>query len=201
MADSFWKKITIMALWGIFLLLLQIRLAFSDNVGWKAFFTENIEEFHDIPLQWEQKTLIPSYVTGTFVRNGAARISFESKRRVLSSWLEGWAKIHSFKFNGSRVLYSGKMLETPNYLKSVKKGELVPQMTFNYFDNPEDEWSFFEKLEIMKNMAKGTAFDNSNPAVWRIGPQDAKKGITLGIIRKIQLIPQFHRLSITSSLF
>jgi len=163
------------------LALLQIRLAFSDNVGWKAFFTENIEEFHDIPLEWEQETPIPAYVTGTFVRNGAARLSFGSEKRVLSSWLEGWAKIHSFKFNGSRVLYSGKMLEPPNYLKSVKKGELVPQMTFNKFENSADEWSFWEKLKIAKGMAEGTAYDNNNPAVWRIGPKDAKKGIYMAV--------------------
>lgn len=169
------------ALRCLILVFLHSRLAFCDNVGWKAFFTENIEEFHDIPLQWEQKTPIPSYVTGTFVRNGAARISFGSKRRVLSNWFEGWAKIHSFKFNGSRVLFSGKMLEPPNYRKSVKKGELVPQMTFNYFDNPKDEWSFLEKLQIAKDMVEGTAYDNNNPAVWRIGPKDAKKGIYLAV--------------------
>jgi len=170
-----------MALWCLSLLLLQVGLATSDNVGWKAFFTENIDEFHDIPLHWVEKTPIPAYVTGTFVRNGAARISFGSKRRVLSSWLEGWAKIHSFKFNGSRVLFSGKMLETPNYLESQKKGELIPQMTFNYFDNPDDEWSFWEKLKISQNMVKGTAFDNSNPAVWRIGPADPKKGMYMAV--------------------
>jgi len=170
-----------MAFWCAILVFLQIGLVFSDNVGWKAFFTENVDEFHDIPLQWEEKTPIPAYVTGTFVRNGAARISFESKRRIYSSWLEGWAKIHSFKFNGSRVLFSGKMLESPNYLKSLKKGELIPMMTFNYFDNPEDEWSFFEKLQIAQNMAKGTAFDNSNPAVWRIGPADPKKGMYMAV--------------------
>jgi len=167
--------------WCAALLFFHAQFALSDNVGWKAFFTENIEEFHDIPLKWEQETPIPAFVTGTFVRNGAARISFGSPRRILSSWLEGYAKIHTFKFNGSRVLFSGKMLETPKYLENVKKGELVPQLTFNYFENPADEWTWYEKISILGMMAKGNAYDNSNPAVWRMGPQDKRKGVYMAV--------------------
>ena len=167
-----------MAVWlCLVLLCLHAKLAFSDNVGWKAFFTENIDEWHDLPLKWENETPIPSWVTGTFVRNGPARIKFDSHRREFSTWIDGWAKLHSFKFNGSRVLFSGKMLETPLYLASVKKGELVPQMTLNKFANPDDEWSFLEKLEIARKGVTGGAFDNSNPALWRLGPADAKKGM------------------------
>ena len=72
------------------------------------------------------------------------------------------------------------MLETPNYKKSVKKGELTPQMTFNYFDNPEDEWSFWEKMTILKEFISNDAYDNSNPAVWRIGPKNVEKGMITG---------------------
>merc|ERR1711936_234787 len=173
-----------MAIMWCFLLLclFQAKLTVSDNVGWKAFFTENIDEWHDLPLEWEDKqTPIPDYVTGTFVRNGPARIKFDSDRRIFSSWMDGWAKLHSFKFKGSRVLYSGKMLEPPNYLASVKKGELVPQMTLNKFAHPEDEWSFWEKLEISRKMMAGSGYDNSNPALWRLGPKDAKKGMYLAV--------------------
>jgi len=163
------------------ILCFNAQLVFTDNVGWKAFFTENIDEFHDLPLQWEEKTSIPSWLTGTFVRNGAARIKFDSPKRMFSSWLDGFGKLHSFKFNGSRVLFSGKMLETPLYLASVKKGELVPQMTLNKFQNPADEWSWFELAEIGYKMAKGmaNAYDNSNPGLWRLGPSHPKKGIYL----------------------
>jgi len=162
---------------------LNAQLTFADNVGWKSFFTENSDEFHDIPLRWEKKSAIPSWVTGTFVRNGAAQIKFNSPRRMFSSWLDGFGKLHSFKFNGSRVLFSGKMLETPLYKASVKKGELVPQMTLNKFANPADEWSWFELAQIAYKMTQGMAgaYDNANPAVWRMGPADAKKGIYLAV--------------------
>jgi hypothetical protein len=65
------------------------------------------------------------------------------------------------------VLYSGKMLESPNYLASVARGELVPSATLNKFASPEEEWSWGEKLTILKNSLTMTAFDNNNPALWR----------------------------------
>ena len=37
----------------VLLLLVVAGPSSSDNVGWKSFFTESPEEFHDIPLQWE----------------------------------------------------------------------------------------------------------------------------------------------------
>ena len=68
------------------------------------------------------------------------------------------------------------MMETPLYLASVEKGELTPQATLNDFADPSEEWTFFEKTEIAWKMATGSGYDNSNPALWRIGPADAKKG-------------------------
>jgi carotenoid cleavage dioxygenase-like enzyme len=64
------------------------------------------------------------------------------------------------------------MLESPNYIDSVNAGELIPQVTLNKFTNPEDEWNFIEKTEIMYGMTQSTAFDNFNPAVWRFGTKE-----------------------------
>ena len=99
---------------------------------------ENPTSFRDIPLQWEGDGKIPDWLSGTYVKNGPAqvnwlqtlinlvqlgalilhlmKISFGSSRRVMTSWLDGYAKLHSFKLSGSDVLYSGRMLESPNYL-------------------------------------------------------------------------------------
>ena len=40
----------------------------SDNVGWKSFLKEDPTEFHDIPLVWEDKTPVPDWLSGTYVR-------------------------------------------------------------------------------------------------------------------------------------
>ena len=93
-------------------------------------------------------TQVPSWMSGTYVRNGPGQHSFGSDKRQLNNWLDGFPKLHSFKFNGDKVLFSGKMLESQNYLDSVAAGELTPQFTLNQFVNPEDDWNVWEKMEI-----------------------------------------------------
>jgi len=165
----------------VLLLVLNLTKVGSENVGWKSYLKENPQEFHDLPLTWEKGSKVPSWLAGTYVRNGPAQISFGSDRRVLSSWLDGYGKLHSFKFNGEQVVFSGRMLESPNYLASVAAGELAPQTTLNAFTNVEDEWSFWEKLKIAYKVLMGTAFDNNNPVVWRLGPKSPDSGIYLAM--------------------
>ena len=69
----------------------------SDNVGWQTLLREDPTEFHDIPLVWEEETEVPDWLSGTYVRNGPAQLSFSSSKRVLTNWLDGFAKLHSFK--------------------------------------------------------------------------------------------------------
>jgi len=163
------------------LILLNVGAVINDNVGWKEYMKENIDEFHDIPLEWESGSKVPSWLSGTYVRNGPARLTFESPRRHLNSWLDGFAKLHSFKFIGDKVLFSGKMLESPNYKASVEAGELVPQTTLNKFANPDDEWTFWEKMQISYKALAGTAFDNNNPALWRMGEKSIENGIYMAV--------------------
>jgi len=144
----------------------------SINQGWRSYIKENSDEFHDLPLTWDLFVPPPSWLNGTYVRNGPAQISFGSPRRHLNSWLEGFAKLHSFKMSGDQVLYSGKMMESPNYMASREMGELVPMLTLNKFANPEDEWTWWEKLQILSKAFTGDTYGNNNPALWRIGPKD-----------------------------
>ena len=61
-----------------------------------------------------------------------------------------------------QVLYSGKMLDSPNYVASKEKGELVPMVTLNKFDNEEDEWTWWEKLHIIFKMFIGDEMGRSD---------------------------------------
>ena len=63
--------------------------------------------------------------------------------------MEGFAKLHTFKFDGSKVYFSGKMIKSSTYKDSVDAGEYVPQINLSKFANPEDEWNIFEMLQIM----------------------------------------------------
>ena len=118
----------------------------SDNVGWKSFLKEDPTEFQDLPLVWEEDSPVPAWLTGTYVRwchhvtmvrevvtdnwdlhrNGPAQISFGSPRRILTSWLDGFAKLHSFKellsarttfdWHGRHAVTVKKSLSFPNRL-------------------------------------------------------------------------------------
>lgn len=99
----------------------------------------------------------------------------------MNNWLDGFAKLHSFKFIGDKVLFSGKMLESDNYMASVEKGEIAPQLTLNQFVDKENDWNLLEEAEIMAGMMEGTAFDNFNPVVWRFGAKDKDEGIYMAL--------------------
>ena len=56
-------------------LLVTVQLARPENVGWKGYLRENTEEFHDLPLTWEEDIAsIPSWLSGTYIRNGPAQV-------------------------------------------------------------------------------------------------------------------------------
>ena len=76
------------------------------------------------------------------------QLTFGSEKRHLSSWLDGFAKLHSFKFDGKNVYFSGKMIESTTYMDSLEAGELVPQITLNKLKNPDEEWTVLEMKKI-----------------------------------------------------
>ena len=59
----------------VLILLVTVQLAWLENVGWKGYLKENTEEFHDLPLTWEEDIAnIPSWLSGTYIRNGPAQV-------------------------------------------------------------------------------------------------------------------------------
>ena len=54
--------------------LLLVTLGTCSNVGWKSFMRENPTEFHDLPLTWDSGNRVPEWLSGTYVRNGAAQV-------------------------------------------------------------------------------------------------------------------------------
>jgi len=156
----------------VFTILVTVLGAINcDNVGWNTTFIENNEEFHNLLLHWEMgdQTNVPTWLSGVYIRNGPAQMTFGSDKRKLSSWLDGFAKLHSFKFDGRNVYFSGKMVASSTYMDSMENGELVPQITLSTFQNPEDEWTYWEYLEMFQ---RDNMFDNINPAVWRLGSKE-----------------------------
>jgi len=60
------------------------------------------------PIQGE----IPSWLTGTLLRNGPAKFQV-GKERV--DWFDGLAMLHAFEFDSNQVLYSNRFLRSKQY--------------------------------------------------------------------------------------
>merc|ERR1712179_279007 len=138
----------------------------SQSVGRKSYLSDSPQTFQNLSLTVQGD--IPPWLRGVFLRSGAAQLGFSSGRRNLSSWMDGWGKLYKIQFKNDKVLYSGRMVEVPNYLESLDKGELVPQDTLCKFDKEEEEWTFWEKLEILKKIPQFKSFENVNPATYKL---------------------------------
>ena len=136
----------------------------AQTVGWKSYVHQEISEFTDIPLKWESdcpSSSIPPWLKGQLIKNGPGRSNFGGER-THTSWMDGFAKLHSFKFNGnvSDVLVSGQFIKTPIYVKCLEKEDLIPYVTLAKV-GPTD-WTWSETFEALKNK-----FDNTNVMVWK----------------------------------
>jgi len=98
------------------------------NKGWATFLEDEISTFFDIPLIWSLNSTVPEWIKGSYIKNGPARKKFGDDRHY-SSWMDSWGKLHKFTFDGANVSFSGRMIETGNYNKSVEKGKMVPTVT------------------------------------------------------------------------
>ena len=72
---------------------------------------------------------------------------------------------------------------------SIISGELVPQMTLNNFESEEDEWTWTELIQLYAKLLSGEElFDNTNPAIWRIGHKTEGVGVCVSVIVMLLLM-------------
>lgn len=83
-------------------------------------FAELQEEVSDCHLEVEGK--IPSWLSGTLVRNGPVYVAVDGK--INSHWFDGLAMLHAFSFKNGQVSYSNKFLKTDAYQAVFEKGSL-----------------------------------------------------------------------------
>ena len=127
-------------------------------------------------------------------------MTFGSDRRKLSSWLDGFAKLHSLKFDGHNVYFSGKMIASSTYIDSMEKGELVPQFTLSKFQNPEDEWTYWEYLEILQRGNEQYNGESEHNLVGFIYRSFSFKVFIILKIRHIFIIVFYHSTNSSSTI-
>merc|ERR1719378_787513 len=130
------------------------------NQGWVDYLDDESSSFTNLKLVWERDSAkLPTWLNGSYVKNGPARRSFGDGRRY-SSYMDSWGKLHKFTFTEGEVSFSGRMLETTNYNKSVAAGKMVPTITIAHVE-PND-WSMEEMVEGTMNF-----YDNTNVWLWK----------------------------------
>merc|ERR1711915_605811 len=71
----------------------------GHNKGWSRLFEDEISEFHNEELTWENGGVgVPSWINGRYIKNGPARLNFPNQTRFYTNWMDGWGKLHSFTF-------------------------------------------------------------------------------------------------------
>ena len=116
-------------------------------------------------MTWENEG-VPSWIKGSYVKNGPAQKRFGTEERWYANWMDSWGKLFkiTFKEDGS-VLYSGRMIETSNYVKCAEADKLVPTVTAASV--VPNDWTPAEFMQAAINQ-----FDNTNVIMWRLGPED-----------------------------
>ena len=136
------------------------------NVGWEKYLADEPTTFHNLPLTWEEDAPLPSWLVGSYIKNGPSRRQFGTEERWYSQYMDSWAKLNKVTFTATgEALFSGRMIESVNYLRCVEADKMVPSITIAGV--APNDWS---PTEMMSSLLHG--YDNTNVILWRLGPED-----------------------------
>merc|ERR1712212_369266 len=147
------KRMAMDGLLGCLLLMSGLTLANSansDHAGFPTWLSNNLEEFENVAVAWDNPSAVPAWLKGTYFKNGPARQDFGGNLRY-GNMADGWAKISKFNVDSSGVRLSSKFLKTDTYRDCEESREIVPQMTMGPVLNEDgsgDNWGAGDIPEI-----------------------------------------------------
>lgn len=112
----------------------------------------------------ETKGQIPTWMQGTFVRNGPVSIQIDNKK--MSHWFDGLAMLHAFTFQNGKVIYTNKFLRSKVYNTVLIKKCL----NFLGFDSLPHH-PFWDKIKSLFSIFKSPPIQNANVNVTKIDHQ------------------------------
>ena len=63
--------------------------------GWANYLDDETSSFENVRLTWERNSALPSWLDGSYVKNGPARRGF-GDGRTYSSYMDSWGKLHKY---------------------------------------------------------------------------------------------------------
>ncbi|XP_066510270.1 carotenoid-cleaving dioxygenase, mitochondrial-like [Hoplias malabaricus] len=75
------------------------------------------------PIPTIIKGKIPSWINGSFLRNGPGKFEFGESR--FNHWFDGMALMHLFHIQDGQVTYSSRFLRSDSYIQNLEKNRIV----------------------------------------------------------------------------
>jgi len=133
----------------------------SNEPGYTTWISDNLEEYEDVVVDWDDNQNVPKWLKGTYLKNGPARTEFGGEKRF-KNLIDGWAKINKFQVSKSGIRFSSKFLKTPTYKKNVDAGGIVPQGSLGPIY--QGGWGWDKFIEVV-----GNDMDNTAVTISRMG--------------------------------
>merc|ERR1712158_202025 len=162
------KRMAVDGLLGLLLFsALHLSLANSEHSGFPTWLSNNLEEFENVAVAWDNSSAVPAWLKGTYFKNGPARLDFGGRLKY-GNMADGWAKISKFNVDSSGVRVSSKFLKTQTYRDCEAAREIVPQMTMGPVlseDGSGDGWGMGDLAEIASHT------DNTIVTITKMGAE------------------------------
>uniref|UniRef100_A0A672JI00 Beta,beta-carotene 9',10'-oxygenase-like n=1 Tax=Salarias fasciatus TaxID=181472 RepID=A0A672JI00_SALFA len=111
-----------------------------------------VEETPD-PIPTTIKGTIPSWINGSFLRNGPGKFEFGEDR--YTHWFDGMAMMHRFHICEGNVTYSSRFLRSDSYVQNSEKNRIVVS-EFGTFASPDPCKNIFERFFSRFQIPKAT---------------------------------------------
>ncbi|XP_034025908.1 beta-carotene 15, 15-dioxygenase 2, like [Thalassophryne amazonica] len=109
------------------------------------------------PIPTTIQGTIPSWISGSFLRNGPGKFEFGKDRYI--HWFDGMALMHRFHISQGNVTYSSRFLRTDSYVQNSEKNRIVVS-EFGTMAAPDPCKNIFARFFSRFQAAKVT--DNAN---------------------------------------
>ncbi|KAM3868222.1 beta-carotene 15, 15-dioxygenase 2, like [Diretmus argenteus] len=116
----------------------------------------SVEETPD-PIPTRIKGTIPSWINGSFLRNGPGKFEFGEDR--YTHWFDGMAMMHRFYISEGNVTYSSRFLRSDSYTSNAKSNRIVVS-EFGTMAMPDPCKNFFARFFSRFQIPKAT--DNAS---------------------------------------
>ena len=114
------------------------------------------------PISAEVKGNLPTWLTGTMIRNGPGR--FECGDTSFNHWFDGQGLLHRFHIENGQVTYNSKFVRSESYVDTRQRKNSI-HLEFGSFIAPDPCQNIFSRF-VSKFFKDEVPFDNAFDTVF-----------------------------------